>query len=78
MPRLNVEHFACNVSDPVAMAAWYVEHLDAGRSVEICLQHIHFMADANGWLSSTSEYTADLIPDYASMHPSSIRHRVRG
>ena len=27
MPVLNVEHVACNVADPVAMAAWYVEHL---------------------------------------------------
>ena len=27
MPVLNLEHFACNVSDPAAMAAWYVEHL---------------------------------------------------
>ena len=27
MPVLNVEHVACNVAEPVAMAAWYVEHL---------------------------------------------------
>ena len=27
MPVLNVEHVACNVADPTAMAAWYVEHL---------------------------------------------------
>jgi hypothetical protein len=26
MPVLKVEHFACNVSDPAGMAAWYVEH----------------------------------------------------
>ena len=27
MPVLNVEHVACNVAEPAAMAAWYVEHL---------------------------------------------------
>ena len=49
MPRLNVEHFACNVSDPVAMAAWYVEHLGMRvvRRVD-SPHHIHFIADANG------------------------------
>jgi hypothetical protein len=26
MPVLKVEHFACNVSDPAGMAAWYVKH----------------------------------------------------
>ena len=27
MPALNLEHIAVNVSDAVAVAAWYVEHL---------------------------------------------------
>ena len=27
MPALNLEHIACNVSDAVAVAAWYVENL---------------------------------------------------
>ena len=71
MPRLNVEHFACNVSDPVAMAAWYVEHLGMRviRRVD-SPQHIHFMADANGRVViEIYNNTADPIPDYASMHP---------
>jgi glyoxylase I family protein len=71
MPRLNVEHFACNVSDPVAMAAWYVEHLGMRvvRRVD-SPQHIHFMADANGRVViEIYNNTADAIPDYASMHP---------
>ena len=69
MPRLNVEHFACNVSDPVAMAAWYVEHLGMRvvRRVD-SPQHIHFMADANGRVViEIYNNTADPIP-----------HRVRG
>jgi catechol 2,3-dioxygenase-like lactoylglutathione lyase family enzyme len=64
MPRLNVEHFACNVSDPVAMAAWYVEHLGMRvvRRVD-SPQHIHFMADANGRVViEIYNNTADPIP----------------
>ena len=71
MPSLNIEHFACNVSDPVAMGAWYVKHL--GMRI---LRHLdaapytHFLADAAGRV--VVEIYAnpdDPIPDYASMHP---------
>src|SRR4051812_34648672 len=46
MPTLNLEHVACNVADPPAMAAWYVEHL----GMRIVRQssdppQIHFLAD---------------------------------
>jgi glyoxylase I family protein len=72
MPVLNVEHVACNVTDPVAMAAWYVEHL--GMRVVRKIQtppYIHFLVDANGRavIEIYSNPTADPVPDYAKMHP---------
>ncbi len=71
MPILNLEHVACNVEDPVAMAAWYVEHLGmrvARRSSDP--SQIHFLADAAGRaVIEIYRNAADAIPDYASMHP---------
>ena len=71
MPILNIEHFACNVADPVAMAAWYVEHL--GMRIVRRVQappHIHFLADASSRVViEIYSNGADPIPDYASMHP---------
>ena len=71
MPILNIEHFACNVADPVAMAAWYVEHL--GMRIVRRVQappHIHFLADAGSRVViEIYSNGADPIPDYASMHP---------
>jgi len=71
MPTLNLEHIACNVADPEAMAAWYVEHLGmriarhAGGPAKI-----HFLADAAG-RAVLEIYcnAADPIPDYAAMNP---------
>lgn len=71
MPSLNLEHIACNVADPEAMGAWYVEHLgmrvvrrpgDPSR--------IHFLADAAG-RAVIEIYCnpADPIPEYGAMHP---------
>ena len=71
MPVLNVEHIACNVSDSVAMAAWYVEHLGMRivRKGE-APPHIHFLADANGRVViELYSNPVDPFPDYASMHP---------
>ena len=71
MPKLNVEHIALNVSDPQAMAAWYVEHLGMRivRSVP-APPHIHFVSDASGRVViEIYSNTTDPIPDYASMHP---------
>ncbi len=71
MPTLNLEHIACNVADPAALAAWYVEHLGmrvarhAGGPSDI-----HFLADAAG-RAVIEIYcnAADSIPDYAAMNP---------
>ena len=71
MPVLNVEHFACNVSDPPAMAAWYVEHLGM-RIVRHnpAPPHIHFLADAHGRVvMEIYSNAADPVPDYGAMHP---------
>jgi len=71
MPTLNLEHVACNVADPPAMAAWYVEHLGmrvVRRSTDP--SQIHFLADAAG--RAVIEFyrnTGDPIPDYAAMSP---------
>jgi len=71
MPSLNLEHVACNVADPPAMAAWYVEHLGM-RVVRQSSDpsQIHFLADAAG-RAVIEIYcnAADAIPDYAAMHP---------
>jgi catechol 2,3-dioxygenase-like lactoylglutathione lyase family enzyme len=71
MPILNLEHVACNVADPSAMAAWYVAHLGmriVRRSPDA--SQIHFLADAAG-RSVIEIYcnAADAIPDYAAMNP---------
>ncbi len=71
MPLLNVEHVACNVSDPVAMAAWYVEHLGMRIVRRISTPpHIHFLADASGrTVIEIYSNPIDPIPDYKAMHP---------
>jgi len=71
MPSLKVEHFACNVSDPAAMAAWYVEHLGM-RIVRRnpAPPHIHFLADSAGRVvMEVYSNPVDAIPNYAAMHP---------
>jgi catechol 2,3-dioxygenase-like lactoylglutathione lyase family enzyme len=71
MPSLNIEHIAWNVSDPAAMAAWYVEHLGMRilRSSP-APPYMHFLADASGRVViELYRNTIDPIPDYAAMHP---------
>ena len=71
MPKLNLEHVALNVADPVAMAAWYVKNLGMRIVKESsAAPSIHFLADAAG-RSVIEIYSnaADPLPDYASMHP---------
>ncbi len=74
MPGLPFEHVALNVSEPVAMAAWYVEHLGmrvvrhGGPPV-----HMHFLADAGGRamieLYANTAAPTDL---YRDLHPSQL------
>jgi len=71
MPSLNLEHIACNVADPVAMAAWYVDHLGmrvVRRSADP--SQIHFLADAAGrTVIEIYRNAGDVIPDYAAINP---------
>jgi glyoxylase I family protein len=71
VPKLNLEHVALNVSDPAAMAAWYVEHLGMRivRQSSVA-PFIHFIADAAGrTVIEVYSNAVDPIPDYVSMHP---------
>lgn len=68
---MRIEHVAFNVADPVAVAAWYCEHL----GLEI-VRHLpsptqtHFLADDAG--ETVLEIYCnppDQVPDYPSMNP---------
>ncbi|MEM8734083.1 MAG: VOC family protein [Planctomycetota bacterium] len=69
--ELQMEHFAINTEDPVAMAAWYCEHLKmsivrTGPEPGF----MHFLADATGRVVMEI-YTnpPELVPDYRAMDP---------
>ena len=68
---MKFEHFALNVPDAAAMAAWYVEHLDMQiiRSIQEP-PHMHFLADATGRVVAEI-YTNPIapVPDYGNQHP---------
>ena len=68
---MKLEHFALNVADPVAMAAWYVEHL--GMTIEHCLAeapYTHFIADSSGTMMiEIYNNPPDQVPPYAEMDP---------
>lgn len=68
---MKLEHFALNVVDPVATAAWYVKHL----GLRIVLQkaeapYTHFLADSSGKvLLEIYNNPPDQVPPYAEMDP---------
>jgi catechol 2,3-dioxygenase-like lactoylglutathione lyase family enzyme len=69
--RVRLEHVALNVSDPVKMARWYVEHLD----MRILREgpppvNARFLADnAGNMMLEIYTNPPDAVPDYASMNP---------
>jgi predicted enzyme related to lactoylglutathione lyase len=69
--KYKLEHFALNVADPVAMAAWYAEHI--GFSVVRKIdgpQKAHFLSDHSGTiLIEIYNSPPDEVPDYAAMNP---------
>jgi len=71
MPTLSLEHVALNVSEPAAVAAWYVKHLGMRIVRQSAVApYIHFIADAAGrTVIEIYSNPDDPIPDYASMHP---------
>ena len=68
---MKIEHFALNVSNPVEMASWYVNHL--GMSVVRKTgkePHTHFLADSNGTVMlEVYNNPPDQVPRYAAMNP---------
>lgn len=68
---MKIEHFAINVSDPRAVAAWYTQNLGMtiARKQEDA-PYTHFLADSAGdVMIEIYNNPADQVPDYASMHP---------
>jgi len=68
---MTFEHFAFNMPDARAAAAWYIEHL--GLTVARALPdapHTHFLADGTGRVF-LELYTnpADPLPEYRAQHP---------
>lgn len=67
---MKIEHIAFNVSDPTAVAVWYVEHL--GLSVAYHApesDQTHFLSDGEGTILEIYNKTEAPIPDYSKQHP---------
>lgn len=68
---MKLEHFALNVEDPVAMAAWYVAHL--GMKIVRQMEQAPFMtflADDSGRIMVEIYLNpADEVPPYRDMNP---------
>lgn len=67
---MKLEHVALNVSDPVAVAAWYAAHfqLQVIRHIPQPAQ-THFLADSDASVLEIYCNPADRVPDYKSMDP---------
>lgn len=67
---MKIEHFAFNVDDPVAVAAWYVEHcgLQVVRHIPQPAQ-THFLSDGSGSIIEIYCNPPDQVPDYRTMDP---------
>jgi glyoxylase I family protein len=67
---MTIEHFALNVPDPVAFAAWYGQHL--GLRVLRHLPHpnqTHFLGDDHTSAIEVYRNPAAPVPDYRALHP---------
>ncbi|MFC6634390.1 VOC family protein [Microbulbifer taiwanensis] len=68
---MKIEHFAFNVSDPMAVAAWYEQHF--GMRVARRLHRApftHFLADSSGAVMiEIYNNPADQVPSYSAMDP---------
>jgi len=68
---MKIEHFALQVSDPVAMADWYQKHLgcDIKRSSG-APTHQRFLIDSSGSIMLEFYHNPRVpVPDYQSMDP---------
>tara|TARA_B100000029_G_C17238840_1_gene838257 strand:- start:101 stop:487 length:387 start_codon:yes stop_codon:yes gene_type:complete len=68
---MKFEHFAANVEDPPAVAAWYAEHLQMKIVRHVGEPtHMHFLADVTGRVvMELYNNPPDLVPDYAAQDP---------
>lgn len=68
---MKIEHFALQVLDPAAMAAWYVEHL--GFTIKRQMNEpprAHFLADSSGRVMiEIYRNPAATVPDYRGQSP---------
>ena len=71
LPDMRIEHVAFNVTEPVAMAHWYTEHLQM-RVARIFGPpgHAHFLVDAAGESMIEIYYNSTApVPAYGKMDP---------
>jgi glyoxylase I family protein len=68
---MNIEHVAFNVADPVAVARWYIDHLQMQvMRTSGPPTHTHFLADANGRsMIEIYHNSKATVPDYRAMNP---------
>ena len=68
---MKFEHFALNVPEPIALAAWYVEHCDMKIVRQMTVSPFtHFLADATGRvIMEVYHNPAAPVPDYALQDP---------
>ena len=68
---MKIEHFAISVIDPLAMAAWYVNHMGmtvVRKSDGASLTH--FLGDDSGQVMlEIYNNPPNQVPDYANMNP---------
>jgi glyoxylase I family protein len=72
--KYKIEHFAFNVSDPVAMAAWYEKHIgfEIVRKIEAA-NNTHFLMDNSGSIMiEVYNNPPDQVPNYKKMDPLQI------
>ena len=67
---MKLEHFALNVSDPQAFAAWYGEHFQL-RVVRHIPQpaQTHFLVDSDSSILEIYCNPPDKVPDYRALDP---------
>ena len=67
---MRIEHVAFNVADPVALCAWYVQHLGMTivRKLDVA-PFTHFLADSEGRTVLEVYRQTVPVPDYAAMDP---------
>ena len=70
---MKLEHFALNVPDPKAQAAWYVEHLGMRMVVDLDdPPYLTFVADEAGAVIEMYHNDKFPIPDYNDVHPTTF------